>query len=1234
MRPSGHAPIKPRDTVMRQQNTMPLTQRLQHACALVLVVCACAFAAHAQQNDNPAPGTKAPAKNIAGMSSSDGPNGAKVTITSDGALNDYSAYRSGDRFYVVIPQANAKGVGNVRGRGFEGAQVSRRGQDVIMSFKLQPGATARVDQRFNKLVVQFNAADVGAQTATQNTNRPPAQPTPEPRAQPTRTPVELAGTPTATPAARPTPDTNKPTPTVGNLPPGVIPTPLSTPPTIAQASPTVVAVPSPSVTSLSTPAATPQQIAQLQPPPAGPITTTNAPAPATSVALGTTVLRNWPLLLIALILLAGLGLFVFTRGTEQREALAAVGEPAWQQETPKRALTAKETVPVATTAAASTPPVVVPPPVIVTPPVSVTPPVAPAPTKAAAPPVVAAPVTKSVTPPKSKKAKRAAQKREAAAAAKAAELVAAKTAAVETEASSAPATVEPDMTAATIATGALVAVGAGALTAESAPVVANAEPATEEMRKLLAGEVYDEAVIGTQDAGLRRVVASELMTALATESESDRIERARAGFVKHGYFADVARDLRTAEAPEQRASAARTLGLVGDRAATAHLFAALEDPAAEVRRASVEALTELQDPAAVSPLEALRWRETARTIPRSLIQTAIEACAVAAPLETPTMPAAESQAIESAAVELAADEPPAVEPIAFAPVIEAAPEPAVELAEPAAEAMPDETALAFDETTQERVPVTAEAEPVTAAYESAHIAAPGESVEVELPAVVSTSEERAPAPVIVSDETAEIVQPPPELESAPAVSAMLAESSALAATLAVEAPEIEPESALAETTIEETVNTAPPVALDAFAPAQVTPEVVKFDDIAWPTTEPAAPEIAPGADTTDAADEPATPFGIESATSVVAPVVGAVPVESVETAPALMLDEVAPAPVELDAPPAPHEGAFTLTAPTLTEQLAAQEMAATEETKDITEFVMTPSAPAADDWFDIEVDEHKSAAGPATANAPTSTARGAFDTEVEEHTPAAWSMPTEVGATTTGDETTRELERLTAEPIAAAVAAAPAVGAGKELDLAGAEEERLSIIPKAIQLRLESDDAGERAASVLALAQLNTDEAFQQICTAFDDHAPEVREAAARALYSLADDRADSFTRALREADPERRRHIGAAISSSGLADEAVSNLTGESRDKTYDAFSLLFLMAKAGETAPLIHSIETHPDSEVRLAVVKLLALSGQHEILPSFRRLAVRGSLPTEVRSAVMEAIYQISSQPQQTT
>jgi hypothetical protein len=94
------------------------------------------------------------------MDSSDAPSGANVTITSDVALNDYSAYRSGDRYYVVIPQAKAKGSGGIKGRGFEGVAVQQRGQDVVISFKLQPGASARVDLKFNRLVISFDAKNI------------------------------------------------------------------------------------------------------------------------------------------------------------------------------------------------------------------------------------------------------------------------------------------------------------------------------------------------------------------------------------------------------------------------------------------------------------------------------------------------------------------------------------------------------------------------------------------------------------------------------------------------------------------------------------------------------------------------------------------------------------------------------------------------------------------------------------------------------------------------------------------------------------------------------------------------------------------------------------------------------------------------------------------------------------------------------------------------------------------
>jgi len=174
--------------------------------------------------------------------------------------------------------------------------------------------------------------------------------------------------------------------------------------------------------------------------------------------------------------------------------------------------------------------------------------------------------------------------------------------------------------------------------------------------------------------------------------------------------------------------------------------------------------------------------------------------------------------------------------------------------------------------------------------------------------------------------------------------------------------------------------------------------------------------------------------------------------------------------------------------------------------------------------------------------------------------------------------------------------------------------------------RIRSGDPAERADALQEVAQLNNNDAFSLITGLFDDSSAGVRNAAARALYDLKPNRADTFARALREASPERRRQITRALDGSGLAAKAIDNLAGESRDRTYDAFSLLFLMAKAGEFELLLQTVEKHPDNPVRLSVIKLLTFCNQPEIIPVFRSLAVRGSLPTEIRSALMAAIYEM--------
>ena len=151
----------------------------------------------------------------------------------------------------------------------------------------------------------------------------------------------------------------------------------------------------------------------------------------------------------------------------------------------------------------------------------------------------------------------------------------------------------------------------------------------------------------------------------------------------------------------------------------------------------------------------------------------------------------------------------------------------------------------------------------------------------------------------------------------------------------------------------------------------------------------------------------------------------------------------------------------------------------------------------------------------------------------------------------------------------------------------------------AIHTYLNSVDPYKRAAAVAELARSNSKDAFDLITKCFDDHSPQVRNAAARALRKLEPSRTvDLFNQALEEGSEERRRNIGAAIAASGLAAEAIDNLVGDSREDTYNALLILFAMAKTGEVQPLVQAIENHENVEVCRAVIKLLSLNGQTKL------------------------------------
>ncbi|HEV7902233.1 MAG TPA: hypothetical protein VGO96_00225, partial [Pyrinomonadaceae bacterium] len=152
---------------------------------VLFFVCACPFAvplraqeperlvAASSAHDNYATTRRAPAapaarprKRLVPMRVSDTPEGSRVLVASDAALDDYSSYFDGGRFYVLIPKADvtATVTNEFKGRGFASARLDQRGGDALLSFELQAGTTPRLSQKFNRLEINFTAQDAARQT--------------------------------------------------------------------------------------------------------------------------------------------------------------------------------------------------------------------------------------------------------------------------------------------------------------------------------------------------------------------------------------------------------------------------------------------------------------------------------------------------------------------------------------------------------------------------------------------------------------------------------------------------------------------------------------------------------------------------------------------------------------------------------------------------------------------------------------------------------------------------------------------------------------------------------------------------------------------------------------------------------------------------------------------------------------------------------------------------------------
>lgn len=164
-------------------------------------------------------------------------------------------------------------------------------------------------------------------------------------------------------------------------------------------------------------------------------------------------------------------------------------------------------------------------------------------------------------------------------------------------------------------------------------------------------------------------------------------------------------------------------------------------------------------------------------------------------------------------------------------------------------------------------------------------------------------------------------------------------------------------------------------------------------------------------------------------------------------------------------------------------------------------------------------------------------------------------------------------------------------------------------------------ESSVRAAAVASLGMVGHESVFPAVLAACADPAADVRLAAARTLADLKFSRAEAYTRLIAEGDPEMLKKAVAACQQTGMTARAFDRLASPDSRQSYEAFAILSLLVKAGETKPLFNAIAQHPAENIRLAAIKLLRRSGIPGIFDQMSIMADESALTPRVRAALMD-------------
>lgn len=181
------------------------------------------------------------------------------------------------------------------------------------------------------------------------------------------------------------------------------------------------------------------------------------------------------------------------------------------------------------------------------------------------------------------------------------------------------------------------------------------------------------------------------------------------------------------------------------------------------------------------------------------------------------------------------------------------------------------------------------------------------------------------------------------------------------------------------------------------------------------------------------------------------------------------------------------------------------------------------------------------------------------------------------------------------------------------------------------QMALYDLSSNLRSRAVTTLADFDHESVFETILLACADPTREVRAAAARGLFRLSFDRAHAWKRIIEANDEFRMSHAARAAVESGIVAKSFDRLVHEDLKIAYEAFALVSLLIKAGETDGIFEAVLEHKDERIKYALLHVLKVQKDERTLVKLNELRVGRSWPTDVSDRIrdtMKSVEQVAT------